>query len=106
MRVERRARFRIILDINNASCLLRLGESTFAGGRPGFGKRCARIITQLCDADNTAVYQNAESGAQRRFDIAHDLFRVKLRAGQDVNFRESARLIRNCASGNYTSQRG
>ena len=43
--------------------------------------------------DNAAIDDDTQTGAQCRFDIPYNLFRVKFRARQDVNFCEPAGFI-------------
>jgi hypothetical protein len=55
---------------------------------------------------DAAVDDNAESGAQRRLDVAHDLLWMKFRTCQNVNFGKSAAVISDGSGGNDTAQCG
>lgn len=81
----------------------------------GFGESDLNLFQRLCrrvgcvgaklgDADDAAVDQDAEAGAQRTFNISYDLFRVVFVTGQDVDLDESSTGIDHDASRDHTRQ--
>jgi hypothetical protein len=62
------------------------------------------VAAKLGDTNDASIDNDAETGAQRGFDVANDLLRVILGAGKDVNFRETTSFVRDSTGGHDATE--